>query len=150
MREAIEQGEVEPYYQPLMNAETLELESLETLVRWNHPELGALNPSSFQSALTEPAVAVAMTEKVLDLMLVDLKNWWSEGYRFSAGLNVGEYDLRNSNFSDMISKKLARHRLPPSALTIEVTESAVNAANVRSVIPILQSLRDRGLSLIHI
>ncbi|MEM6463997.1 MAG: bifunctional diguanylate cyclase/phosphodiesterase [Pseudomonadota bacterium] len=147
MREAIEQGEVVPYYQPLINANTLELESLETLIRWNHRELGVLSPGSFESALTEPAVAVAMTEKVLDLMLVDLKNWWSEGYRFSAGLNVGEYDLRNANFSDMIYKKLARHRLPPNALTIEVTESAVNAANVRSVIPILQSLRDRGFSV---
>lgn len=147
MREAIEQGEVVPYYQPLINANTLELESLETLIRWNHRELGVLSPGSFESALTEPAVAVAMTEKVLDLMLVDLKNWWSEGYRFSAGLNVGEYDLRNANFSDMIYKKLARHRLPPTALTIEVTESAVNAANVRSVIPILQSLRDRGFSV---
>lgn len=147
IRDAIDQGEIEPFYQPLMSAETLELESLETLVRWNHPELGTLSPSSFESALTEPAVSVAITEKVLDLMLIDLRSWWSEGYRFSAGINVGEYDLRNANFSDMIHKKLARYRLPPSALTIEVTESAVNAANVRSVIPILQALRDRGFSV---
>lgn len=147
IREAIEHGEIEAYYQPLMNANSLELESLETLVRWNHPELGPLSPSSFQSALAEPAVAVAMTEKVLDLMLEDLKAWWSEGYRFSVGINVGEYDLRNANFSDTIYKKLARYRLPPSALTIEVTESAVNAANVRSVIPVLQALRDRGFSV---
>ncbi len=145
IREALKFGQLEPYYQPLFNAKTMKLAGIETLVRWNHPNLGTLAPGFFETALADPAVAVDVTRRMLDLSLQNLGVWWAEGYRFSTSLNVGEYDLRNADLLSMIDTALETHNLPHEALIIEVTESAVNAANVKTVLPVLEALRSRGL-----
>ena len=126
----------------------MKLAGVETLVRWNHPNLGTLAPGFFETALADPAVAVDVTHRVLDLALQSLAGWWKEGCRFSASLNVGEYDLRHADFLNMLDKALEKYNLPYEALIIEVTESAVNAANVSSVLPVLEALRSRGLFVV--
>lgn len=145
IREAIATDQLEPYYQPLVDSKTLEVVGFETLVRWNHPELGTMSPGFFQNALDHPETSIAVTRRMMDRMLSDLAGWRAQGYNLSAGLNVGEYDLRQSDFLSSIDSALEKHGVQADALTIEVTESAVNAANLTAVLPILDGLRSRGI-----
>ncbi len=145
IRQAVLNGELQPYYQPLVNTQTHELEGVEALVRWNHPELGILSPESFDHALSDPEAAVGITHVMLKAVVKDLKHWHGMGYDFSAGLNVGEHDLRNPEFLRLIDDQMENSGLPRRSLVIEVTEKAVNTETLSEFLPILESIRSRGM-----
>ena len=145
IRDAVGANQIQPYYQPLVNAQTQGIEGLEALVRWNHPARGMLSPDDFSHALDDPAASLDITRAMLSLITDDLAAWRRAGHLTSVGLNVGETDLKQPRFIEMLDEALEATNLCPEALAIEVTESAVNAFNIDEFIPVLKKVRDRGM-----
>ena len=142
---AAKAGEIEPHYQPIVNATTGDLEGLEALVRWRHPKLGLLTPVRFAHALADPAASRAVTQAMLAAIADDLSGWWQQGYHFSVGLNVSEADLKSDTFLEEVIWALDHKDLPRHALAIEVTEQSVNRKNLEEMSAAIQRFRDEGM-----
>lgn len=147
VRQALRNGEIRAHYQPVVDARTHRIVGFESLMRWEHPELGTLMPASIASALDDPETAIGVTEAMARQVTRDLAGWRALGHAFSVGLNVGESDLRHPGFLEMLDRAIAAHGLPHDAITIEVTERALNADNTTELLPVLWELRQRGMSV---
>ena len=144
VREAIRRGNLVPYYQPLISARDGRIVAVEALARWRHPTYGVLTPERFCHALEDPRVATEITREMLLHAADDLRVWRHLGYDVSVGLNIGESDLRDSEIIETIAQSLIERDLPPDALSIEVTETALTRSNSLNARPLLEQYRAGG------
>ncbi|MXQ08674.1 EAL domain-containing protein [Alphaproteobacteria bacterium GH1-50] len=142
---AAQTSQIVPYYQPLVNARTLEIEGFESLVRWKHPKLGLLTPERFSNALRDSAACRAVTRAMLQIITDDLARWHEKGHKFSVGLNIAEADLKNPDFVDDVVSTLDKKGLPHRSLAIEVTEQAANRFNLDVLAEQLTRFREHGM-----
>lgn len=145
IQEAAESGEIIAHYQPIVNAQTGAVEGVEALARWRHPTLGILAPGRFEHALVDANSAAAITREMAEIVVKDLAFWHSKGHNISAGLNLGETDLKNAELVEKLSSMVKSHNLPARSLAIEVTENAANMFNLDELKPTLKSMRDAGM-----
>ena len=147
MRVALSEHRILPFYQPIIEASSGKVAGFEALARWNHPERGILSPAAFENALLDPSTSLAITDRMLEEIADDLSHWHSLGFKVRAGLNLGEADLKQPNLPEKLSDALVSRGLPNTALTIEVTESAVFASNLADVLPVLRGIRNHGIGV---
>jgi diguanylate cyclase len=136
LRRAIPAGEIEPWFQPVIDAITGGIVGVEVLVRWNHPEQGLLTPAAFVPAAEELGLIHAIDEAVLEAACARTAPWVAEGLIERVSLNVSPRDLLDPAFSRKFLGRLARTELPATALTVEITETFL--------------LQDMGLARRHI
>lgn len=144
IREAIRRGQLLPHYQPLLDARTGRVRAVEALARWHHPTYGVLRPDRFGHALRDAALAGEITRAILTHIAADLRVWRNLGHDFSAGLNIGEADLRNPGFLDMVGDALAAQDLAIRDLAIEVTEDAIRGVDTALAEDVLSRYRAGG------
>ncbi|MEP0566493.1 MAG: diguanylate cyclase, partial [Paracoccaceae bacterium] len=147
VRLAAETGQIEAHYQPIVSAQTSKICLFEALARWKHPTQGILPPGAFQSALDDPIVSRLITSAMLDCVARDLKEWWGQNVKIPVSLNLGQADLKNPELPDQMAAALDRYELPPSALMVEVTETAVAASNMANVLSVLDKIRTRDIEI---
>lgn len=145
IQDAADSGAIVPHYQPIINATTGAIEGVEALVRWQHPTLGLLPPARFEHALIDPNAATKITDEMAHAVLNDLQQWHRQGYDISAGLNLGESDLKNPKLVERLTESIKSRKLPSRALAIEVTENAANMFNLDELKPTLKAIRDAGM-----
>jgi len=125
IRQALNVGELELYYQPKVNMATGELVGAEALIRWNHPERGLLPPLAFLPAIEDDPLAIDVGEWVIDTALAQMERWAQSGHRIRVSVNVSAKQLEQPNFIERLSAVLARHPdVNPSMLELEVLESS--------------------------
>ncbi|MFA6955216.1 MAG: EAL domain-containing protein [Thermoanaerobaculia bacterium] len=147
LRGAVERGELELYYQPVLRLDTGELTGLEALLRWNHPERGLLSPDSFISLAEESRLIVPIGTWVLNEALQLSKSLGRVGGdtpRMSVNLSARQ--LQRAEFPDVVARALERSGVEPSTLELEVTESAA-FENTEASIATLNRLREMGVSI---
>jgi len=126
LRHAIERGELRLQYQPKMTVAGGHLTGVEALVRWAHPEIGLMQPGEFLPVAEHTGLIVPIGEWAIDNALRQLRVWQDLGLPvMRVALNLSSRQLRERTFADRVVQMLDRHRLPPSSLEFEVTESAV-------------------------
>jgi diguanylate cyclase (GGDEF)-like protein len=127
LRRAVATGELTTHAQPLVSLTTGALCGFEALARWTDAELGPVSPGEFVPVAEQTGLIVTLGEQLLDATLVGAV---AAGV-FDAGLrvaiNVSPIQLRVPGFVETVRDRLARHRVPPSALVIEVTEAILVA-----------------------
>ena len=121
---ALERGELTVEYQPIMSAEG-GLAGAEALVRWDHPERGRLSPAEFLDIAERYRLTPSIAARVLDVALADLSRWRGAGTIMRLSVNVSASDLRDDSLVDIVASALLKHGVPPSVLTIEITETAM-------------------------
>lgn len=128
LRNVVERGELEVYYQPVADLATGRVAGFEALLRWNHPERGLVSPLEFIPVAEETGDIIAIGSWVLDTALADLARW-RESHPANASLwvsvNVSARQLRDRDFVYMVRRALNRHRIEPSGLCLEITESTM-------------------------
>lgn len=138
-------SQIEPYYQPLVNAVTGEVEGFEALARWNHPERGVLSAADFAEVLDDREICGLIGREMLAKVTADMGQWKAAGIEFgSVGLNVDSADLLRPAFILDVISNLAEHELTPKNLAIEVTENTVFGANYKLLLKKLREFRDLG------
>ncbi|HWS33854.1 MAG TPA: GGDEF domain-containing phosphodiesterase, partial [Actinoplanes sp.] len=129
LRGALERGELYPAYQPIVDVASGEVDGFETLMRWEHPELGNVSPLRFIPVAEETGVIVEAGAWLLREAAGQLAHWRSQqppcARELHMSVNVSVRQLRDRELVTVVRDVLACTGLPPSALWLEITESGV-------------------------
>ena len=123
LRRAIPGGEIEPWFQPVIDSVSGRVVAVEVLARWNHPEQGLLAPAAFVPIAEELGLIGQIDEAVFEAACARAAPWVAEGLIESISCNVSPRDLLDPGFSRKLIGRLAQTALPATALTVEVTET---------------------------
>jgi len=145
LRDAIKYDQFELCFQPQVETFTGEVNSVEALIRWQHPERGYISPVEFISIAEEAGLINAIGSWVLE-EAVRLLASWSDGPLASirVGVNISASQILEEHFSEKILQLLNLHSVAPSLLEIEVTESIV-MNEIQVVVTALNTLRKAGV-----
>jgi diguanylate cyclase (GGDEF)-like protein len=146
LRRAISDRELVVHYQPKADLERGEVISVEALVRWQHPELGLLPPSEFVPMAEQTGQIRPLTLFVLDAAASQARAWDDVGLDLKVAVNLAMANLIDSQLPEDVAALLAKHKLPPSRLILEITENVVMADPTRTL-AILARLRSLGVGL---
>lgn len=148
IRQALDRKELVLHYQPQFSLKTRALCGFEALLRWNRPDGFVAGPSFFGIALEDPQLSLAIGDLVLDQAVAQASAWTKAGYAFgNIAVNVSSSQFRRGDLADAILGRLADYRLPPSVLSVEVTENVLLARETGNVATMLATLSDHGISL---
>lgn len=124
---ALEHGEFQLHYQPLVDAASGRVVGCEALLRWLHPQRGLLAPAAFIDGARQCGLMCDIDAWVLDAACTDLAHWLHVGLQPGRlALNLSVQQARNPALSETLRDALGRHRLAPNQLELEVTEDAFN------------------------
>ena len=142
---ALDKHELTVAYQPIRTPDG-RLVAAEALVRWDHPERGRLGPVDFLETAERYRLTPAIAERVLDVTLSDLARWRTRDPKLTASVNVSASDLRDESIVAIVANALITHGLPPQALTIEITETAM-MRNPEMAHTVMRAFADLGVEL---
>jgi diguanylate cyclase (GGDEF)-like protein/PAS domain S-box-containing protein len=148
LRAALERGELTVHYQPIVSLATDDVVGCEALVRWHHPERGTLAPDVFIPMAEETGLIEEVGRQVLD-MACKAASTWRERHGLDAltvSVNVSPRQLLNERLVEDVRGALERARLAPSALVLEITESAM-LQDTESTLGILRRIKGLGVRL---
>ncbi|HCY63374.1 MAG TPA: hypothetical protein DHV59_11205 [Oxalobacteraceae bacterium] len=147
LRRAIDNEELQLYYQPKVDVYTGRINGVEALVRWQHPELGLLPPQHFIPLAEETRLIIPLSKHILRVACADaLTINQASGHAVRVAVNLSARQLSDSNFPDAIQKLLEQTRLNPDLLQLEITESMV-MDNPEQAVDIMNRLRAMGIRL---
>jgi diguanylate cyclase (GGDEF)-like protein/PAS domain S-box-containing protein len=122
--EAFEKQEYVVYYQPKVNMHTGEVTGLEALIRWRHPRMGILTPSSFLSYIENSELEIKLGEWVIITVLQQLSDWLALGSFPPVSINIGSMHLQQKDFVERLSSMLEMFPdVGPGSIELEVLES---------------------------
>ena len=125
LRGAIDNNALTLMYQPKVEMESRSVRSLEALVRWTHPQLGAVSPGEFVPLAERTGGARRLTSWVLGAAIRQMGEWRRAGLSVELAVNLSALDILDPGLGDEILEALRAHRVEPTALLLEITESAV-------------------------
>jgi diguanylate cyclase (GGDEF)-like protein len=146
MRAALVRGEFHLVYQPVIELATGRMTSVEALLRWNHPERGAIAPSLFIPLAEESGLISPIGDWVLRTACEDLAGWRRAGHTLRVAVNVSPRQFHRPDYASSVMAALARSSLPAEALELEFTEGAV-MERFSATISALETLRARGVRI---
>lgn len=149
LRPAIERGEFQLEYQPLVGMEDGRLRGVEALVRWNHPQFGMLTPNRFIALAEEDGSIVPLGRWILDTACRQARQWQldhPDEPPIFVSVNVAVRQVWDSDLVADVAKTLAETGLAPHLLQLELTESAVMGSAGRPL-QALQALSDMGVGI---
>ena len=132
LRQAIPAGQLRLYYQPKSDING-DVHEVEALVRWQHPERGLVFPDDFVPVAERTSLMGALTTWVIEEASKQAALWRAAGHELRIAVNVSARNLAHDDVPAMILKATRDAGLPPSALQVEVTETAVMTDPNRAV-----------------
>jgi diguanylate cyclase (GGDEF)-like protein/PAS domain S-box-containing protein len=120
LRDALAKDQMHLVYQPIVDAKTNKVVTLETLARWDHPELGAISPAIFIPIAEEANLIGALGDWALKQACADAAQWPGS---IKVAVNVSAAQFANAGFSTLVAQALAHSGLAPERLELELTES---------------------------
>ena len=133
-------------YQPKIKLPSGSCDSVEALLRWNHPVLGPISPAEFIPLAEKTALIPSVGLWVLNAIIRQAAAWKAQGVRLRIAMNITVSDLESSEFVDAMIDELHRHDLDPADFELEFTESML-MTNPEEVIRQLQRVRQIGIEV---
>jgi diguanylate cyclase (GGDEF)-like protein/PAS domain S-box-containing protein len=149
LRKALERMEFRLHYQPIVSLEDSSLTGFEALIRWVHPKLGMVSPMDFIPLAEDTGMIIPIGRWVLWQSCKQLSEWqkiFVEGRTLTMSVNISGKQLQDMDLVRQVQAILKETGLEPTALKLEVTESAI-MENPEKAAAILNSLRDAGIKL---
>ena len=142
LRAALFDGdELTLHYQPKINAHNGSLHSVEALLRWHHPRRGLLLPEEFLPAAERAGLNRKIANRTINLALEQIRCWRDQEIALAVAVNLSTTNLLDLDLAVTIERLLQTHGLPPDALIMEITESAlVDSERSRNTVAALQLL----------
>jgi len=142
---ALDRGELHMVYQPKVRIETGELTRLEALVRWERPELGAVEPSRFVPLAERHGLIAPLTDWGLRTTLNQWKVWRDEGLDTNVAFNISAISLQSLDFPDLVERACRELEVPADRLVLELTEGATQP--LIKLMDTLTRFRIKGIGL---
>ncbi|TDO96870.1 putative bifunctional diguanylate cyclase/phosphodiesterase [Marinomonas balearica] len=113
------------YFQPRFDIKTKQINSLEALIRWEHPIYGMLYPEDFIPLLEKSNLIDALGCWVIEKTIQQLSDWRQRSIFVSLSVNVSITQLHCEDFSKFILDYLEQEQLPPESIELELTETSM-------------------------
>jgi diguanylate cyclase (GGDEF)-like protein len=149
LRKALERHEFVLHYQPQYSLESGKVTGAEALIRWNHPELGFVQPGRFIAVAEDSGLIVDIGQWVLEEACRQAVRWQQEGLgRLVVAVNLSAIQFKRDGLAEIVRSAMEDANLDPACLQLELTESILieNEAKVLATVHQLKSL-GVGLSL---
>jgi diguanylate cyclase (GGDEF)-like protein len=143
LRKALENGEFELYYQPVVNLNKDDVHCCEALLRWNHPDRGVVSPVEFIPVAEEIGLIIVLGEWVIRQACEEAAKWPDE---VCVAVNLSPTQLGSKNLLPTVLSALASSQLPAHRLELEITE-AVLMQNTEVTLRTLHQLRALGIRI---
>ncbi len=143
---ALDVGEFELHFQPQVDVRDGRIVGAEGLVRWRHPRHGLLAPADFFTAIEVGGHYHRLTDVMLRQAVEFGARMLEHGHRIPVAVNLGSMSFLDRRLPDTVGELLARHGLPGSLLTMEVTESDILDEKGRDA-PVFEHLGALGVRL---
>ena len=146
LRLALEKKELELFYQPKVDARSGKVTAAEALLRWKHSTKGMIGPSTFIPVAERFGLIGSLGNWVIEDACRQARAWRDKGLRMRVAINLSAFQMRQDDLVERITTALARHRIDPSLLTCEITES-VAMEDTRATQTTFKRLGDAGVHL---
>ncbi|MBN1615127.1 MAG: EAL domain-containing protein [Deltaproteobacteria bacterium] len=124
LRAALERGEFQIHYQPIVALKDNRITGMEALLRWQHPQRGCIFPLDFIPLAEETGLIVPIGEWVLRMACSQLRAWYDEGIEsLHMAVNISGVQLRSPGFADMVKTVIGETGIRPECLELELTET---------------------------
>ncbi|KRE82454.1 hypothetical protein ASG89_14450 [Paenibacillus sp. Soil766] len=121
---AMVNNEFHVFYQPIVDAQTLQVVKVEALLRWDHPEIGRISPAEFIPIAESSGAIIALGNWVLNQACSDIKKLREFGYPdLIVTVNVSVMQLEQDQFVEVLSKILSEAQIRTEDIELEITES---------------------------
>ena len=142
---AEERGELSLAFQPQVAASTGKVVSVEALLRWKSRSRGDVSPAMFIPLAERTGLINRLTEWVLPKALDTQVRWRQQGLNVSTSVNLSPVTMTRIDLAESVLEELRHRSLPPSCLTLEITETAVT--NLVHAVLRLTPLREAGVKI---
>lgn len=147
LRKALNNHELEVYYQPKLDLNQNRITSCEALIRWIHPTLGIISPEEFVYIAEENGLISDLGEFVLAMACRQTKSWAEQGLgNIHVSVNLSARQLKDKGFQQVITSTLQNSQISPECLELELTESMI-IEDADSVISLLRQFRESGIKI---
>jgi diguanylate cyclase (GGDEF)-like protein/PAS domain S-box-containing protein len=144
LRRAIQQNELELHYQPIIDAKTRRICSVEALVRWRHPSKGLISPELFIPLAEESGLIAQIGDWVLRTACADAIKWPAE---VKVAVNLSLVQFRKTDLPDVVARTLVDSGLRPERLELEITETAL-IESAAECLPALRQFKALGITIV--
>jgi EAL domain-containing protein (putative c-di-GMP-specific phosphodiesterase class I) len=148
LRRALTNGELEVFYQPIVELPDGALVGAEALVRWRHPTRGIVGPDDFIAIAEETGLIVPLGAWVLRQAVTQIRLWQARPgcSALKIAVNLSAAQVGHPDLVNMVGSVLADSGLPPGCLQLEITESVL-MRDAAGAVRILKDLKSLGVGL---
>jgi diguanylate cyclase (GGDEF)-like protein/PAS domain S-box-containing protein len=147
LRKALEQNELEMYYQPQIDVITGRIVGAEGLMRWNHPQRGLLTAGEFLPFAEDNGLMLPISDWMIGALCRDMLQWnASGGEAIRLSLNLSPQYLDRGDFFEKMRGALVRYGISPAQIEVEITEN-ICIRNPQYAIEQLNKLCQLGVSV---
>jgi len=146
LREALDGGQLQLWYQPKLRLADGRIDGAEALLRWRHPLRGMVAPDTFVPLAERTGNIRRLTRWVMERAIVQLREWNALGHSLRVSINLSARDLDDRQLPARVSELLASHGVSPRDVVLELTESAI-MDEPETALHVLQHLADLGIDL---
>ncbi len=121
LRRALDEKTLDVHYQPIVSADGIHIVGAEALLRWTHPQRGAIPPMQFVAVAEQSGLIARLGEFVLRRAIADARRWPG----LYVAVNLSPVQVRDPALVELVSDTLAKNGVAPSRLMLEVTEGVL-------------------------
>ncbi len=143
---AIEENQLELYYQPKVRLSDDRCVGLEALIRWNHPGEGMIPPGDFIPQAETSSLIKPLTYWVVEEAIRQCRAWQQQGIDIEVAVNISARNLMDPDLPRRVAELIRANDLPPQHLEMEVTESAI-IADPEHAYKTLSTLHNLGIKI---
>ncbi|WP_296448444.1 sensor domain-containing protein [Rhodoferax sp. UBA5149] len=147
LRRALERGQLELHYQPQISMATGQTVGAEALLRWHHPELGAVSPVEFIPIAESSGLILPIGEWVIRTAVTQLAAWIQQGMApITMAVNLSSVQFRHAELPQLVTRILEDAALPAHLLELELTEGVAMTQPLEAI-AVMTDLRQRGVRM---
>jgi diguanylate cyclase (GGDEF)-like protein len=145
LRRAVERGEFELFYQPIISLKSGKIRAFESLLRWRHPSRGLLSPAAFIDLLKETGLMMSVGQWVIEEACRQAKIWDDlRGRPIPVTINLAAQQFSHSSVINVVTEAIGKTGVHPGALVLEITEDAL-VEDIDAARATLLPLRELGI-----
>ncbi|MEA2028809.1 MAG: phosphodiesterase, partial [Campylobacterota bacterium] len=149
LRGAIDNGELELYYQPMIAFTTKELMGAEALIRLHSKDLGDIYPDEFIPIAEETGLILSIGEWILERAILDFLEWnklYTDYSLETIAINISTKQFSNDNFIELIKNVIYKTKVDPKCVELELTESII-IKDIKESVSKMNELRQMGIGI---
>ena len=146
LHDALENDELELFYQPQINTDNRKVIAAEALIRWRHKKHGLVPPIRFIPLAEETGLIQLLGKYVLEQAIKKTSSWNQQGYNLSVGINLSARQFMQPDLVEQIELLIQQYGINPGKIDLEITET-IAMQDAENSISKMHHLKELGVKL---